>query len=384
MKRLTVRIKYCWRNLKKFAVERWGKLPSARLFWLLSWSVVPLILLVGIFLNNGKIFGTGMKDFQNILVLVVGAIPACVLWFYRDRAKQIDQEQTKESLAQTERELRLKEDNDAWDNFCKYQKIVEEENTSDAQKTSAVFALGNYYQRQGTKFPRMIHAFYKHELEKYWNQNPHYHKYLESEKEWRECSDTNLKDELKEKFYTANMDWEQELSEVQLPECIRAIHEVIKDVTLDRNLYNDQSKTFFSRCCGNCLSFNSFNFTRANLSGMNLAETNLRLVDLVRANLKETNLSGAYLGDANLAMARLWDANLNRADLTSANLEGANLRHAYLRGANLGGANLMGTDLNGAIYTKNYHECPDTIWPEGFDPEDPKHGMICLSGNDPL
>ncbi len=96
---------------------------------------------------------------------------------------------------------------------------------------------------------------------------------------------------------------------------------------------------------------------------------NLSGADLTEANLTETNLSGANLIGADLRWANLIKANLIGADLRWANLIKANLIGAELIGADLYGANLIGADLSRAKYTKNNADLPDTIWPEGFDPD---------------
>jgi len=123
----------------------------------------------------------------------------------------------------------------------------------------------------------------------------------------------------------------------------------------------------------------------ANLSGSDLENSNLKWIDLGSANLKgaflsHANLENAYLDRAHLENTSLIAANLENANLRLAHLEGAdlyntNLKKAFLGEAILTGANLAGADLRQIRYNNctkwdNAFYDHETIWPEGFDPEE--------------
>ncbi len=74
--------------------------------------------------------------------------------------------------------------------------------------------------------------------------------------------------------------------------------------------------------------------------------------------------SRAALSGCNLKGADLSGAKLSGADLSGAKLSGTDLRKAILSEADLSEADLSGANLTEVIYTN------DTIWPEGFDPEE--------------
>jgi len=111
-------------------------------------------------------------------------------------------------------------------------------------------------------------------------------------------------------------------------------------------------------------------FERANLTDAILDDCVLRDADFHGANLSNAtlsgvDLSGATLVAANLRMAALHGANLSRAKLRHATLWGARLMRA-----DLSEADLQDADLDGAQCGRS------TRWPQGFDPSDPKHGLI--------
>jgi len=117
----------------------------------------------------------------TLIVGIVAAPFAFFMWFWKDQNKRKDQDHV-------EKELERKENNDAWENFRKYQEIVEwKENEhgfkiTDAQKTSAIYALKDYYKRQGANFPEQVHEFFKEVLNNYWNQDVEFQKYYRFEK----------------------------------------------------------------------------------------------------------------------------------------------------------------------------------------------------------
>ena len=133
----------------------------------------------------------------------------------------------------------------------------------------------------------------------------------------------------------------------------------------------------------------------ANLNGAKLHKADLRGTTFIEANLRTANLNEAYLEEAILTGADLTRANLKEANLTGTNLRGAKLTAAVLTEANIEwanlneadltravfiGADLTGATLKGAFLAKTHFKGAkynsDTVWPEGFDPEDPRHGLV--------
>ncbi len=93
-------------------------------------------------------------------------------------------------------------------------------------------------------------------------------------------------------------------------------------------------------------------FELQNCIGANFAGGDLHGCNCVTANFTRANLAGANLTKTNFARSVLINADLSGADLS-----GADLRATDLSGANLRDAKFTGTLA-----------CPNTIWPEGFDP----------------
>ena len=105
--------------------------------------------------------------FNGFGTVLLGVAPALMLWYFRDRTKHIDQNHIERDLKVKELDIKLKEDNDAWANFIKYQELAEDENISEGRRAAAIYALGEYYKREGTKFPQQVHVFFKKYLDKF-------------------------------------------------------------------------------------------------------------------------------------------------------------------------------------------------------------------------
>jgi hypothetical protein len=147
------------------------KSSKDRLYNLLRWSIIPIAILIAVFIYWICLEKKNLSDIQNILVMVLGAIPACVLWYYRDKAKQKDQEHTERDLEHTERDLAMKEKNDIWDNLIKFMKMAEgRDGETDNEQATAIYALGEYYQKSGTEFPMQVHQFFENYTYKYKNE----------------------------------------------------------------------------------------------------------------------------------------------------------------------------------------------------------------------
>lgn len=100
-------------------------------------------------------------------------------------------------------------------------------------------------------------------------------------------------------------------------------------------------------------TFNSCDFSGANLYRVNFRGANLNDADFSDANLSSAKFGGADLSGAFLGNADLSNVDLHRASIALANLSGANLRGANLWETNLTNANLSGTDVTGARFRDN-------------------------------
>jgi pentapeptide repeat protein len=162
-------------------------------------------------------------------------------------------------------------------------------------------------------------------------------------------------------------------------------------------------------------NLSDIDLTGAQLSGANLQKADLRRAQLPSAELTSASLIKADLVDANLVYARLEGADLSKViapasnfshtNMFGANFSGANLRiarfndallrsvsfrnadlwGACLAGANLSAADLCFANLRGVNFSNSqlpYYKLRDaiyddsTIFPEGFDPENPEYGLV--------
>ena len=335
---------------------------------ILIYVVLIEILLLCIFWKEIETFITTSKRIEwlkGLLPILMAAVPAYLLWHWRDMDKKeaLDQGrhdlmQKERDLEQKERDIKLKEDDATWSNFIKYQKMAENEDNKNSEsiRTAAIFALGEYYGREGTKFPRQVHVFFKKFLSDFWNKQEIYTEYLEILKKYSHSgalydSIRSQKDHLaylnydiKEKPLTMAID---KVKKIKLPEYINAVHEIIREKSNEVRLNN---KSLFHR--DNKLSFEEFNLTNAVLSRANFSESNFRWADLTGANLfgvnfahtvcEGANFNGTYLSEANLTYT-VFDVRLNDAVMTGAILTGT-----YICNSNL---NLA--DCNNAKYDNN-------------------------------
>ena len=121
------RIKEKTAHIRKVCCEHL-KSTNSRLWWLLGWSFIPTIILVAILF-----YGTyKLKDIQNLLVISLGAIPACVLWYYRDKAKQIDQ-------GKKEREIKIAETKLANEEAARISTLIARISDKETAKTERVY-----------------------------------------------------------------------------------------------------------------------------------------------------------------------------------------------------------------------------------------------------
>ncbi|MFA6715295.1 MAG: pentapeptide repeat-containing protein [Victivallaceae bacterium] len=353
--------------------------------------------------------GTRPQWLKDLLPLFVVAIPAFLLWHWRDidkkevlaqgkqnlgqkdrdleqkdrdlEQKDRDLEQKDRDLEQKDRDLNLKEENNFWDNFIKYQKMAEDKANehSNATRAAAIYALGEYYGREGTKFPLQVHIFFKNFLDDFWDKQEIYHEYLELCKEytltgvmWDDILEKGL---VKRKAYIAKLrDYDSQkdplivaankIKDMKLPEYIKAVHEVIQDKSNEIQLNN---KNLFHY--DNKLSLQGFNLVNAVLCRANFTGANLRDADLTGANLALVNLTGAVLEMANFSCSYADKINLCQAVFSGIRLNGARITNAILIGTYFSSEkHLHMADFKYAKYSNI------TKFPEDFNPE--KYEMV--------
>ena len=308
------------------------------------------------FISEGK----RVEWLKGLLPLFMAAIPAYLLWHWRDTNRR-------QELTHQARELKLKEDNAAWTDFIKYQKIAEDRNNehSDGTRAAAIFALGEYYGREGTQFPQQVHSFFKNFLDEFWDKQETYHEYMEKLEIYNKAAET-YNEKIKNKDTASSKDYQTEkelllvsvgkLGNIKLPEYIKAVHKVIKDKS-DKIKLNNKNLFHYE----NKLIFYGFNLTHADLreanfsgailrfptfAGAMLAKINLNLAALYSANLNNAYLGGANLNNTFLGYANLTDAYMQEADFRSAEFHRTNCSSASFYKTNLSGTKFFEANLN--------------------------------------
>ena len=329
-----------------------------------------------------------IKEWTKPIITILFAAPVAFwLWLFKNYDKQKDLKQKDKDLAQHERDLVLKEKNDLWDNLVKFQDIVDDKNTSDAKKTTAILGLGEFYNHKFLKYLRQVHTIFKIYLKEFWAG-----KKISNEYEFQEHPE-----------YIKN-----------IPEYIKTIYEIIRK----QSFKTRSNKNLFHRD-NEILDFSDFRFQGANLSKINLAYADLRRVDFSAADLSYANMENTYcentifpikminvklnnaklinvrLINANLGKANLANAYLHNVDLSCVDLGGAKLNNAELINSNLSNVRLIAADLVGSklMRTKNLTSailkgatyCKDvgfvTQFPKGFDPKAYGMQLVDKDGN---
>lgn len=342
-----------------------------RLFWLVFWSITWFAIVIGFWSVSSIVTGWIIQLlqwfqldpiklnpeiiktlFNGLGTILLGIGPAVVFWYFRDETKHIDQDHTERDLQIKERDIKIKEDNDAWANFIKYQEMAEDESITEGRRAAAIFALGEYYRRGGSQFQQQVHVFFKKYLDKFWANRPEYNNFLTAvENYWALYSQKSSQSDTIEEI--EKLENEQDELLEAIPAHIKAVHEVIKDKAQKIKFeYEGKKFNLFHR--ENNLELSEFNLTGAQFDGVNLAGAILRGANLTGATFQEANLVGTVFNEANLTGVKLNRANLTRswfmyANLTSADLGDANITGAMLNDANLTGAELFNTNLTGSV-----------------------------------
>ena len=114
----------------------------------------------------------------------------------------------------------------------------------------------------------------------------------------------------------------------------------------------------------------SCRFEGADLSGVFAPGSNFIKCNMHGVNFRDANMEGVKFCDTLLRSANFRNANLRDAHFNQANLLSADLSSANLCGVNFNNTKLPDYKLKNAVYDHK------TIFPEGFDPRDPKFGLI--------
>ncbi|MDD5598344.1 MAG: pentapeptide repeat-containing protein [Victivallaceae bacterium] len=332
------------------------------------------------------------------------------------------------------RDIELQDKKKFWKNLIEVQETFIYENSTDTQKTEAIYKVSKFYATQHIDLAAHIHSLFKEFLENFWKHNPDFKNvsrlpvYIEviyhvikhqSHQKQDEINLFNKKNSLSfadfqlqfanlnyGNFFSANLintnlaasnltnanlskaDFTNanltnadltsaDLTDSNLTDTF-LINANLTDANINRaNLKNTTSPN---------ANLTNVNLTRADLSYGNFSNANLTSANLIRANLTNTNLTGANLTDANLIGANLIHTDLSCTNLAGVNLSCAKLAHAKLLDANFARVNLVGVDLRMAM-NLNIAKLKDALYckskdfmtklPHGFKPKD--YGMILVN-----
>ena len=274
--------------------------------------------------------GTRHVWLKGLLPLFLAAIPAYLLWHWRDTNRR-------QELKHQGDDLKLKENNDAWTNFIKYQKIAEDNKKehSDATRAAAIYALGEYYEREVSQFPNQVHVFFKKFLDDFWDKQEVYHKYIEQIDDenchYRVASSENSIPP--DALYQATI--HLICFKNQLPEYIRAVHRIIKEKSIkvkirNKNLFHHQNGFLLDFFNFSCADLQGANFSHAkgiepNFTGANLKKSNFSKADLFLPNFLKTDLQETSFVSAKTKSGVFWYANLFKADFSKIDALGIKL-----------------------------------------------------------
>ncbi|OGV36037.1 MAG: hypothetical protein A2020_00865 [Lentisphaerae bacterium GWF2_45_14] len=231
--------------------------------------------------------------YNTLIPILLGALPAFLIWSWRNNDKRKDQEHVKEELEKAERKLKIEETNNDWDNFLRFQEIALHDEDEE-RKDTAIRALGVYYDKEGD-FPKQVHQFFKNYLEKYWTKNDN----------------------------------------APPPPFIKAIYDII-----------NKRKLFLNHDGGLTLQwFYLFHYTPPD--DKNLKNSFFQSVKLDNTKLIGINFSNSIISNSSLNNISFIDTNLINSDLTGSNISGD------IRGTNFNYTNLISTNLFNVKHNEN-------------------------------
>ena len=306
---------------------------ESRKWWLAFWVSFEMVVALYFWNVLDSLF-CGYAWSTGFATILFGAIPAYLIWHWRDENKREDQ-------CKVERELVIKEDNNNWSNFITYIKMIQgKDNETDAEKAVAVAALEPYYKNELSKFPHLIHDFWG-------NYSLQYGATCEQEKLLAIPSHIrSIRNIIRKNYYCPVGEFA--LSNFYLPN--------IKFKAPKDNLDFFKEGIFIMakmpNACFNDLILIDSVFTEAILNGSRFCFTVMTGAKMNEAIMHKVNFYRAKLSNASFVAADCTEANF-----ASANLSGANITLTKFEKANFIGANLSDTEvyinssiLNGAYY----------------------------------
>ena len=299
---------YCSKLIEKLiGFHKNLKTSKERLYNLLRWSLIPVLILITILIIWICCSDHNVAGIQNILVALLGAIPACVLWYYRDKAKLEDQKHVRE-------ELDMKLNNDFWDNIRKFMAMANGRNgESDAEKATALQALKNFYSHKNKEIHKCIHIFYQ--------------AYLNDYRKVRENNNiVNL--------------------QVQIP----IIYRILSDYIYNHpSPYSDKKALELRYYILNNTCLERINLATAKLAGAMLMDNNFYGADLDHVDFSHAELCGSNFDHAHMLLAQLSNACLI-FDIWGNFHPGISFDYTDMRGADICGVNFGNIDLSKTVF----------------------------------
>ena len=196
------------------------------------------------------------KWLQSIAFSLFAGVPAFCLWYWRNEDKLNDQDHM-------ERDLIIKEEQHDWKTFFDLMDIVENPDSSENKKSSAIYALGQYYYKN-KKFTKQVHNFFKKHLNNFGAG-------LDS------IDEDNIHDEydaieIENQHFSERPHLGSSKLKNRLPIIVKSIHEVLHELFLDKNF-----------------DFKDYDF----LSQIDLRYINLSNVKFSNIKFKDTNFDYA-------------------------------------------------------------------------------------------
>ena len=333
--------------------EKWYKpyKPLSRFFILVSTSVGFYIVVFALFwFCNGNPYYNGNfltalkawlamdqdpRGFATVVVALFAAVPALLLWFYRDLNSYKERETSYRDVV-----------------FSEHKQLVEWATTEAKLDTKEPAEVGT---KDTTPNAPMIQVAGIYQLAPFLKDH-HANLYQRSTLETlraivnagRSKWVAWVKDY--ETWIDNGHEWENEPEKPSLTAAEKAVHAVLRE-----------NPILFYHQHFNAKDFNlaGFDASELNLIGIDLNNVQLQGANLTRARLHGTNLigaklQGAVLDGAQLQSAKLKGSKFQGASLIGAQFQGANLTRAHFHGSDLSYALFYGAQLSGALLQSAY------------------------------
>ncbi len=321
----------------RLEVGSWSYQPWVRFFFLVLTSFVFYGLVFVLFWLFGKNPVDSLKNwlgmtndprgFGTVIVALFAAVPALLLWFYRDLNSYKEREANHRDVmfkehkqlvewATTEAKLETKASAEA--------EPATQATTANAPmiQVAGIYQLApflkdhhaNLYQRSTLETLRAIVNAGR----------PKWDAWVKAYEEWIETGKTT-----------------PEPAKPSLTVAEQAVHAVLRENPILFYHQHFNAKDF------NLAGFDGsgLNLVGCDLQGAQLQGSNLTRAQFQGANLYKAQLQGSALGLAQFQCASVSTVNLMGANLINSRLQGADLNSANLQGASVGATKLNGTDL---------------------------------------